>query len=159
MGWRLKSNRAGMGSTTSCWRGSGRWLLVVVDRFEEGAAATALVLQGHRLSAEERDDFGVVGGAVSASWSFLPPPYGGRVGERGRFSFLSLGQISSPRGRGACRRCGRQWLLCDRAGEREPNGSSRSSSRAPGFPGALRGVRGVRPGPCSTALPCNAGGP
>src|SRR5712692_10010369 len=97
-----------MESTTSCWRRCE--LLVVLDGFEDGAAAAAFVLQGHRLSAEEGDDLGVAGAAVSAARSNLPPLFGGRARERGRLSFLSLRQISSPRDHGAWRRCPRRWL-------------------------------------------------
>src|SRR2546429_5430236 len=72
--------------------------LLVLDRFEDGAAFAAAVLKGHRLGAKERYDFSVSAAAVRAA----------RISSRPRFRFVSrrwAARTSSPPGHAAWRTC------------------------------------------------------
>src|SRR6267378_3954180 len=108
--------------------------LLVLDRFEDGAAFAAAVLKGHRLGAKERYHFSVSGAAVRAP----------RISSRPRFRFVLrrwAARTSSPPGHAAWRTCECRSLRAVRGAERDPIHSNPYWFSVPWSGAALRAVR------------------
>src|SRR2546427_5366429 len=108
--------------------------LLVLDRFENGAAFAAVVLKGHRLGAKERYHLSVSGAAVRAA----------RISSRPRFGFVSrrwAARTSSPPGHAAWRTCECRSRRAVRGAGRDPIHSNPYWFSVPWSGAALRVVR------------------
>src|SRR2546429_9690815 len=115
--------------------------LVVLDRFEDGAAFAAPVLKGHRLGAKERYHLSVSAAAVRAA----------RISSRPRFRFVSrrgAARTSSPPGHAAWRMWEGRSPRAVRGAGRDPISSNPTWVLGPWAWAALPAVRAPHLCPC-----------